>query len=98
MVLVSSIGVDAAAVRRKGAEEGICVSIQTPDLARHSFEVLDTLRPLQCLTGRGSVFNSLVDSTRDERHCDRSWHGRQRLKRGVPPRRDTPSRSPTIGS
>ena len=84
MVLVSKLGVDAAAVRRKGAEEGICVSIQTPDLTRHSFEVLDTLRPLQCLTGRGSVCNPVLDFACPEgRHQNWWWPVQYRGKAGV---------------
>jgi hypothetical protein len=92
VVLLSSIGVDAAAAHRKAASGGTCVLIQPPCFTRQSFEAHDTLRALQRLIGRGSVFDGLVESTRDERHCDWSWNGRQRLKRGVSPNSGTPSR------
>ena len=98
MVLVSSMCSVAATLKNTGAEGGIRVSSQAPYFTRQSCDVLDTLRPPQHLSGRGSVFDSLVESTCDERHCDRSWHGRQRLKRGVPSRGDTPSRSLNAGS
>jgi hypothetical protein len=98
MALVASICSSEATPGSMGAKGEMCASIQSLYLTRQSCDVLDTLRPPQHLSGRGSVFDSLVESTRDERHRDGSWHGRQRLKRGVPSRGDTPSRSPNIGS
>jgi hypothetical protein len=98
MVLVSSMCSVASTPNSTGAERRIWVSIQPPYFTRQSCNVLDTLRPLQHLSGRGSVLDSLVESTRDKCHCDWSWHGRQRLKRGVPSRGDTPSRSLNAGS
>jgi hypothetical protein len=98
MALVSSMRSVAATLNNTGAEGGIRVSMQAPFFTRQSCDVLDTLRSPQHLSGRGSVFDSVVEFTRDEHHRDGSWHGRQRLKRGVSSRGDTPSRSVNIGS
>ncbi len=67
-----------ATPRRMGAEGGIWGLIHRPYLTRQSFDALDTLRHRQRLTGRGSVFNSVVDSDGRE-----GCHARQREKRGV---------------
>ncbi len=87
MALVSHICADTATPRNKGANGGICGSIQAHHIRRQSFQPLYILRPPQRLTGRGSFFNSIIDSAGgDGRRCEWSCHARQRVKRGVPAR------------
>jgi len=96
MGLVSSICSFEATPRRKGAEGGIWGLIHRPYLTRQSLDALDTLRPRQRLTGRGSVVHDFVGSVgREGRHDDRWCHARQREKRGVSQRGGTLRPDPT---
>jgi len=93
VALVSKMCVDVVAARGRRAERGICGSIQAPRITRHPTDAPYTLQPPQRLTGRGSFFNHVLNSARGGgRHCEWSCHSRQRVKRGVPPNSDTPSR------
>ena len=81
MALVSHICDDTATPRNKGANGGICGSIQAHHIRRQSFQPLYILRPPQRLTGRGSVFNGVLGSAGgDARHGEWSCHARQRVK------------------
>ena len=99
MALVSSMCAFAATPHTMGAEGEIWCSVQPPDLIRQSCDAFDTLGPPQRLTGRGSVFNSVVDSVgRERRHREWWCHRRQCDKRGVSPNSGTPSCSQNTGS
>ncbi len=96
MALVSHICADTATPRNKGANGGICGSIQAHHIRRQSFQPLYILRPPQRLTGRGSVVHDFVGSVgREGRHDDRWCHARQREKRGVSQRGGTLRPDPT---
>jgi len=99
MALVASMCAFAATPHTMGAEGEIWCSVQPPDLIRQSCDAFDTLGPPQRLTGRGSVFNSVVDSVgRERRHREWWCHRRQCDKRGVSPNSGTPSCSQNTGS